>query len=198
MHLQAASADKHESPVVVGQTFLAGSQDPTKGSTGWSLTSHGISENLFTVDKTGNIVGVVAKSVKKISEFVWEVTLKEGVKFSDGNPVTGQAVADCLSELNKVNDAAKTELSTMTVTAPTNAMVGHASCLRNWCCLRDRCASCLSPPSAALHSRKHPQLMIRAIEQHTGIDAIAQPLTLRLVARVGAYRCGSSLRARPM
>ena len=51
---------------------------------------HGISENLFTVDKTGNVVGVVAKSVAKVSEFVWEVTLKDGVKFSDGTAVTGQ------------------------------------------------------------------------------------------------------------
>ena len=38
-------------PIVVGQTFLAGSLNPTSGSTAWALTSHGISEKLFTVDK---------------------------------------------------------------------------------------------------------------------------------------------------
>ena len=49
--------------MVVGQTFLAGSTDPTTGSTPWSLTSHGVSEKLFTVDQDDNIIGQVAKSV---------------------------------------------------------------------------------------------------------------------------------------
>ena len=61
--------------VVVGQTFMAGAIDPTSGSTGWALTSHGISEKLFTVDKDGNIVGQVAESVERVSDNVWEVTL---------------------------------------------------------------------------------------------------------------------------
>ena len=30
-------------PIVVGKTFMAGSVDPTSGSTGWALTSHGVS-----------------------------------------------------------------------------------------------------------------------------------------------------------
>ena len=57
----ARAADDDQ--VVVGQTFMAGAIDPTSGSTGWALTSHGISEKLFTVDKDGNIVGQVADSV---------------------------------------------------------------------------------------------------------------------------------------
>ena len=66
--------------VVVGQTFMAGAIDPTSGSTGWALTSHGISEKLFTVDKDGNIVGQVADSVERVSDNVWEVTLKDGYR----------------------------------------------------------------------------------------------------------------------
>ena len=71
----------------MGQTFLAGSTDPTKGSTPWSLTSHGVSEKLFTVDQDDNIIGQVAKSVSKVSALVWEVVLKPGYKFSDGTAV---------------------------------------------------------------------------------------------------------------
>ena len=70
----ARAADDDQ--VVVGQTFMAGAIDPTSGSTGWALTSHGISEKLFTVDKDGNIVGQVADSVERVSDNVWEVTLK--------------------------------------------------------------------------------------------------------------------------
>ena len=45
-------------PVVVGQTFMAGGLEPACDcSDPWALTSHGISEKLFTVDKDGNVVG---------------------------------------------------------------------------------------------------------------------------------------------
>lgn len=104
-------------PVVVGQTFLAGGLDPTVGSTAWALTSHGISEKLFTVDKDGEIVGQVAESVSKVSENVWEVMLKPDYKFSNGMPVTAQSVATCLQELNTKNSDAQSTLGQMTVTA---------------------------------------------------------------------------------
>ena len=110
-------------PIVVGKTFMAGSVDPTSGSTGWALTSHGVSENLFTVNKDGEIVGQVAESTSKVSELVWDVTLKSGYKFSDGTDVTAQAVADCLSELNSVNSNAQATIGTMTVTAPSATVV---------------------------------------------------------------------------
>ena len=110
-------------PIVVGKTFMAGSVDPTSGSTGWALTSHGVSENLFTVNKDGEIVGQVAESVSKVSELIWDVTLKSGYKFSDGTDVTAQAVADCLSELNSANSNAQATIGTMTVTAPSATVV---------------------------------------------------------------------------
>ena len=110
-------------PVVVGSTFLADGLDPTDGSTGWALTSHGISENLFTVDKDGNIVGVIAQSVTKVSEFVWDVTLKADYRFSDGVAVTAARVAAALTELNTDNSAAQSSLGTMTVTAPDSSTV---------------------------------------------------------------------------
>jgi peptide/nickel transport system substrate-binding protein len=104
-------------PLVIGQTFMAGSIDPTSGSTGWALTSHGISENLFTVNSAGVVVGQVAQSIKKLDKFQWEVTLKAGYKFSDGTPVTAAHVVDALMLLNQKNSNAKASLGTMTVTA---------------------------------------------------------------------------------
>ena len=110
-------------PVVVGSTFLTNDLDPTDGSSGWSLTSHGISENLFTVDKDGNIVGVIAESATKVSEFVWDVTLKAGYRFSDGTAVTAARVAAALTEMNTANSAAQSSLGTMTVTTPVTVPV---------------------------------------------------------------------------
>ena len=58
-------------PVVVGQTFMAGGIEPACDcSDPWALTSHGISEKLFTVNKDGDIVGQVAESVVKVSDAV--------------------------------------------------------------------------------------------------------------------------------
>ncbi len=121
----AVGARAADDQVVVGQTFMAGAIDPTSGSTGWALTSHGISEKLFTVDKDGEIVGQVAESVERVSDNVWEVTLKDGYKFSDGTDVTAQAVADALTELNTVdpNGAGMASVGTMTVTAPSDGVV---------------------------------------------------------------------------
>ena len=108
--------------MVVGQTFMAGSIDPTSGSTAWALTSHGISEKLFTVDDDGNIVGQVAQSASQVSDLVWDITLKD-YKFSDGSVVDAAAVATCLSELNSVNSAAQASVGTMTVTASSDSVV---------------------------------------------------------------------------
>ena len=105
------------SPVFVGQTFLAASMDPTNGSEGWALTSHGVAEKLFTVDQNDMIVGQVAESVSKVSDLVWDVVLKSEYAFSDGTPVTAQHVAECLMELNTKNPSAQSSLGNMIVTA---------------------------------------------------------------------------------
>ena len=107
-------------PIVVGQTFIASSTDPTSGSVPWALISHGIAEKLFTVNKDGDTVSQIAESVSKIDDdgHIWEVTLKSNYKFSDGTVVDAQHVADALNELNEKNDGARSSLGSMTVTVP--------------------------------------------------------------------------------
>jgi len=115
--LSAAAGTTHAEPIVISQPFLAGGEDPTQGSTGWALTSHGISEKLFTVDSKGNVVPQVGQAVKKLDKFTWEVHLKADYKFSDGTPVTAALVAQALTKLNKDNSGAQASLGSMTVTA---------------------------------------------------------------------------------
>lgn len=136
-------------PVVVGQTFLAGSTDPTEGSTAWALTSHGVAEKLFTVDEHGEIIGQLATSVTKVSDFVWQVELQFGRKFSDGTTVLAQHVADSLTELNMVNSNAQSSLGSITATAWGDLMVeieseqasqcnGRGSGRVGVCCVQER------------------------------------------------------------
>jgi peptide/nickel transport system substrate-binding protein len=77
----------------VGATFLAAGLDPARGSNGWSLVSHGIGEKLFMVDAEGRLVPELAEKAERIDELTWHVTLKPGRHFSNGAPVTAEALA---------------------------------------------------------------------------------------------------------
>lgn len=84
-----ASADT----LKVGATYITSGLDPAKGSNGWALTSHGVGENLFTVDKDGQLVPELATAAERIDELNWKVVLAPGRFFSDGTPVTAEAVS---------------------------------------------------------------------------------------------------------
>ena len=42
-------------------TFWTRGVEPTKGSNGWALVSHGVGENLYTVDEKGALVPQLAE-----------------------------------------------------------------------------------------------------------------------------------------
>ena len=77
-----------------GATFLASGLDPARGSNGWSLVSHGIGEKLFMVDAEGRLVPELAERAERIDELTWHVELAPGRHFSDGRPVTAEALAE--------------------------------------------------------------------------------------------------------
>lgn len=112
------AALKKDEFLVVGQTFIINSPDPTSGSNPWALTTHGVSEKLFTVDEEGEIVGQLGISASRINDNVWEITLKDDVKFSDSTPLDATHVADALNMQNQKNDGAKASLGEITASAP--------------------------------------------------------------------------------
>ncbi|CDN57763.1 Dipeptide ABC transporter, substrate-binding protein, putative (plasmid) [Neorhizobium galegae bv. officinalis bv. officinalis str. HAMBI 1141] len=80
-------------PVRVGATYITNGTDPAKGSNGWALVSHGVGENLFTVDRDGKLVPELAEKAQRTGDLTWTVTLKHGRLFSDGTPMTAKALA---------------------------------------------------------------------------------------------------------
>jgi len=96
-------------PLRVGASFITSGLDPAKGSNGWALVSHGIGENLFTVDKNGVLTPELATGAERAGELTWIVRLKPGRQFSDGTPVTAGAVGAALAHTFASN---KTALAT--------------------------------------------------------------------------------------
>ena len=89
----AASATAAAEPLRVGATYITSGTDPAKGSNGWALTSHGVGENLFTVDKEGKLVSELAEKAERTGDLTWTITLKADRRFSDGTPVTAKTLA---------------------------------------------------------------------------------------------------------
>ena len=101
--------------VTVGKTFLATSLDPADGSAGWALTSHGVGQNLFSVDREGRLVPVLAEAVEPDGAG-WVVTLRTDRRFSDGSPVTPGDVAASLGRTSAENPAARATGGALTFT----------------------------------------------------------------------------------
>lgn len=93
-------------PLRVGATYLTSGLDPAKGSNGWALVSHGVGENLFTVDRDGRLVPALAEKAERTGDLTWTVTLKPGRSFSDGSPVTAVALAAGFEHTFATNKAA--------------------------------------------------------------------------------------------
>lgn len=93
-------------PLHVGATYITSGLDPAKGSNGWALVSHGVGENLFTVDKDGRLVPALAEKAERTGDLTWTVTLKPDRSFSDGSPVTAAALAAGFDHTFATNKAA--------------------------------------------------------------------------------------------
>ncbi len=103
--------------ITVGQTFLASGLDPAEGSTGWALVSHGIAEQLFQVSRDGTLVPNLAASASRVADRSWTVELAPDRFFSDGTPVTAEAVAEALNRTGEANPSARASAGRLTFTA---------------------------------------------------------------------------------
>lgn len=92
-----------EKPVRIGQTFVSGSLNPTAGGTPWALTSQGLSETIYRLDSNGELSSRFVSKIDKIDELTWNITLKKGVKFSDGSEVNAKSLAWAMNTIMKEN-----------------------------------------------------------------------------------------------
>lgn len=74
--------------------------DPRAGYNGWMSNQSGVTETLMGIDYDMNLYPRLADSIEQAAPTTWRVTLKEGLKFHDGSPVTAQSVVDAVSAIS--------------------------------------------------------------------------------------------------
>lgn len=90
--------------------------NPHNAYAGWACIRYGVGETLFKYSDSMEIQPWLAKDYENIDELTWQITLQDGVKFSSGREMTGEAVKECLEHLVEVHERAKGDLMIDTIT----------------------------------------------------------------------------------
>lgn len=91
--------------------------NPHNAYAGWACIRYGVGETLFKYSDSMEIQPWLAKDYENIDELTWQITLQDGVKFSSGREMDGEAVKKCLEHLIEVHERAKGDLLIDTITA---------------------------------------------------------------------------------
>jgi peptide/nickel transport system substrate-binding protein len=105
--LPALAADK---PVVVLSNAEPVSLDPmfTQADANAILSIH---ETLFRLDNDGKVVPAVAESIRKLDPLNWEIKVRPGLTFHNGEPINADAVVFTFDRAKKLFSAGKGDLT---------------------------------------------------------------------------------------
>ena len=73
--------------------------DPRARQFGWMSNQSGVTETLMGLDDKLQLYPRLAESIEQTDPTTWKVTLRDGLTFHDGSPVTAQSVIDSLSPM---------------------------------------------------------------------------------------------------
>lgn len=126
----AGSTDK-KTFVFGDTTFNAENEEPNVNPhyayAGWACIRYGVGETLFQISDTMELEPWIAESYELLDELTWEITLKDGVCFSNGNPCDAAAVKACLEHLIEVHERARGDLQIESIEADGLVLTIHTS-----------------------------------------------------------------------
>ncbi|MEM6940116.1 MAG: ABC transporter substrate-binding protein [Pseudomonadota bacterium] len=95
----ALPAAAQEGSLSISVTFGPNSEvpDPRAGYNGWMSNQTGVTETLMGIDYSMKLYPRLAAGIEQAGPTTWRVTLREGVTFHDGSPVTAQDVVTSVS-----------------------------------------------------------------------------------------------------
>ncbi len=74
--------------------------DPRAGYNGWMSNQTGVTETLMGIDYDMTLYPRLADGIVQATPTTWRVTLRDGVMFHDGTPLTAQAVVDAITPIS--------------------------------------------------------------------------------------------------
>lgn len=96
----AATAQDGSLTISVGFGPTAEVPDPRAGYNGWMSNQTGVTETLMGIDYDLNLYPRLAENIAQTSPTTWRVTLRDGVTFHDGTPLTADAVVKAISAIS--------------------------------------------------------------------------------------------------
>ena len=76
----------------IADTQCPTSLDPAQSWDSWYTSRWGITETLYVLDQDLNPQPLLATSCEALDDTTWVVTLRDGVTFHNGNPLTAESV----------------------------------------------------------------------------------------------------------
>ena len=94
--------------ITVGVTSFADTLEPTEQYFSWVLTRYGVGENLTRFDDKGELKSLLSESWE-VSEnkLTWTFKIRDNVTFSNGNPLTAEAVKKSIERSFEKNKRAE-------------------------------------------------------------------------------------------
>ncbi len=114
--------DAGESTFVFGDTTFNAEHEeadihPHHGYSGWACIRYGVGETLFRCSDSMELEPWLAESWELEDERTWKITLRDGITFSSGRPLDGQAVKACLEQLVQEHERAQNDLDIESIAA---------------------------------------------------------------------------------
>lgn len=100
-----ALAQEGNLTIAVGFGPTAEVPDPRAGYNGWMSNQTGVTETLMGIDYDMALYPRLAETIEQASPTTWRVTLRAGIQFHDGSPVTAQSVIDAITPITDEDHA---------------------------------------------------------------------------------------------
>lgn len=93
-----------ESTILIGQTWVIDHDNPLDGANGWSLTNHGLTEYVYTLQPNVELESRFISNIERLDDRHFMAHLKKDIYFSDGSKVNAQALSHCLNRIMEENE----------------------------------------------------------------------------------------------
>ena len=97
--------------------------NPHNGYSGWACIRYGVGETLFEYSDTMELEPWLAESYENVDELTWKINLKDGITFTSGRKLDGEAVKECIEHLVAVHKRAAGDLNIERVEAEADTVI---------------------------------------------------------------------------